>query len=151
MQQDQDQPVFLGRHGDDEIGMGIGQRPFHLPLAHADAEEPALLDGVGGIAKLGARVDVGRQEPVDPAGEMLGVLIGQTRPPLTMPDDRGDQQHRRPSDEIDHAPGKDDQRRLAEIGLHRQKAHDARSASTKEIRLAGRAPFRSWPPPSARP
>jgi hypothetical protein len=88
-QQDQDQPVFLGRDGDDEIGMGIGQRPFHLPLAHADAEEAALLDGVGGIAKLGARVDVGRQEAVDPAGEMLGRAIGDSTPrPATMPDEQ---------------------------------------------------------------
>jgi hypothetical protein len=44
----QQEAVFLGGHGDDEIGMRIGQLPFHLPLAHAHAEQPALLDGRGG-------------------------------------------------------------------------------------------------------
>jgi hypothetical protein len=57
--------------------MRIGQRPFHLPLAHADAEEAALLDGVGGIAQLRARIEIGGQEAVDPAGEMLGIVVGQ--------------------------------------------------------------------------
>ena len=54
----ENQAVFLGGNGNDEIGMGVGQRLLHLPLTHANAPEPALADGVGGIAKLGARVDI---------------------------------------------------------------------------------------------
>ena len=73
----EDQPVFLGGDGDDEVGVGVGQRPFHRAVADADAEEAALLDGVGGIADLGARIDLRGEEAVDAPGDVLGVVVGE--------------------------------------------------------------------------
>ncbi len=104
--------------------MRIRQRPFHRAFANADAEKAALLNGIGRIADLGARIDVGRQIAVDPPREMFGRIIGRKPAAHRNAADPGQKQKGRAGDEIHDAPGKQDQTGLPEIGLHRQQEND---------------------------
>ena len=118
--------------------MGIGQRPFHLPLADTHPEKAAFLNGVGGIAKLGARIDIRGQKPVNPAGKVFGTVIRQHRARANQTNHPKDQHKGRSGDEIHHTPAKQHQHRLAEIRLQRQKAYD-NQCDTKRNQLAGRS------------
>ena len=103
--------------------MGIGQRPFDLPLANTNTKETTLLNGIGGIAKLTARIDVRGQKAVDPAREMLGHIVSSKAANPDKHQNHRDQHHRRARDEIDHAPAEEHQHGLTEIRLHSQKAN----------------------------
>ena len=118
--------------------MGIGQRPLDRPLAKPGAEESALADGVFGIGQLRVGLDLGRQESVDPPRHMLDRRIGQDPAPRDDDRDQTEDPDRRPGDEIDHHPGKEDQRPLSVIGLHHQEPHDNHHHDQRQ-RLAGGA------------
>ena len=136
----EDEAVFLGRDGDDEVGMRVGQGPLHRALADADAEEAALLDGVGGVADLGAGVDLGGEEAVDAAGEVLGSVVGEPADAEHARADAAEQHHRRAGDEIHERPGGEDEAGLAEIGLQRQQDRVDDRRRREGIAPAGRAP-----------
>ena len=97
--------------------MSIGQRPFHRAFTDTDAEETTLADDIRGIAKLGRRIDLGRKKSVDTPGEVFGILLGEGASRNGQPGDTGEHQERRTSDEVHHAPGKEDQAGLPEVRL----------------------------------
>mmetsp|Transcript_29190 Transcript_29190/g.56406 ORF Transcript_29190/g.56406 Transcript_29190/m.56406 type:complete len:571 (-) Transcript_29190:919-2631(-) len=136
--QHEDQAIFFSRHRNDKIGMGIGQRPFHLPLAHTHAKEATLLDRVGGIAQLGTRIDIRAEKAVNTAGEMLRIRIGDCAAQDHQPCHADQQQHGRTGDKVHHGPAKQDQTGLTKVWLQGQHENDGHT-QRKGPRLARRA------------
>ena len=105
--------------------MRIRQGPFHLPLAHTNAEKPTLLDRVCGISQLCARIDIRGQKSINAAGKMFRILIGKRAAKKDQPRHAHQQKNWRTRYEIHHTPGKQYQTGLTKIGLQGQHHSDA--------------------------
>src|SRR5262245_4262143 len=71
-----DQAIFLGRDGEDVVGVRVGKHVLHSALARATAEPAAMQEGVerlvGLVSVAGSRIE----ETVDARGYMWHEKIG---------------------------------------------------------------------------
>ncbi len=72
-----DQPIFLGGHGEDEVGVGVGQHVLHRALAGPSAEPAAMEEGVERAVGLVGVAGGGIEEAVDARGDVRHEEIGR--------------------------------------------------------------------------
>ncbi len=127
-----DDAEFLARHGEDEIGVGVGQDALHRALARSLAEPAA------GHEAVERRIDL---EGVDDAAAGGGIdefdharahmrheFIGEQNAAEAGAADADDPEPVQPGHEEQRRPDQRDQHRLAEIGLQDQR-HDGQRAA----------------------
>ncbi len=115
-----DQPVFLGGHREDEIGVGVGQHVLHRALARAPAEPAAMQEGIERAVGLIGVAGGGIEEAVDARGDVRHEQIGRDDAADAGKPERADPDHIDAGHIEQRAPDQRDEQRLAEIGLQDQ-------------------------------